>query len=352
MKDKRVMTDNGTQNTALLLIDTQVNMFEPDPVQDGERLLTTLADMLAQARQANMPAIYVQNNGGPNDPDLPQTPGWQIHPALAPTTGEIVLQKETPNAFYQTLLQQKLDELGITRLIIAGLQTEYCIDTTTRAAKSLGYDVILTADGHSTYDSPELTAVQIIAHHNDILTAFANVVPAAEIDWETAVQPNLALAEHFSTRDRVLLQAALAELEAGSLTYAHPMISLYKLRMTFDAHFRPPQYRLAKPDWLIVVTETLLDQLRGEMAVFRQLIATDVSEAVQQLIKAVTQQQDADLKPLNPDATLWRLQTQFYRLIYHHNEPEKKLTLLALATQEQHEAPTERDKFLKRFGHA
>jgi len=160
------------------------------------------------------------------------------------------------------------------------------------------------------------------------------------------------LAEQFSADDMVLLQAALNEMAAGSLTYAHPMITFYKLRMTFDAHFHPPQYRLAKPDWLVVVTETMLNQLRGETAVFRQLIATDVSEAVQQLIKAIAQHQAADLKALSPDNTRWRMQSQFYRLVYHQNETEKKLTLLALTANEPREAPSERDKFLKRFGHA
>jgi nicotinamidase-related amidase len=346
------MINEETQNTALLLIDAQVNMFEPDPVHDAPRVLITLVNLLAQARHTHTPILYMQNNGERGYPDEPGTAGWQIHPDLAPTANDIVLQKGTENAFYQTPLQQKLDELGITRLIIAGMQTEMCIDTTTRAARSLGYDVMLVADGHSTFNSPALTAVQIIAHHNDILTSFAQVLPAAELDWETTVRPPLDLNENFSMPDRDLLQSALTEMEAGSLTYAHPMISLYKLRMTFDSHFRPPQYRLAKPDWLVVVTETLLGQLTRETAVFRQLIVTDVSEAVQLIIKAVTQEQEADLKPLNDDATLWRLQTQFYRLIYHQNAADKKLTLLALTAQEQHEAPTERDKFLKRFGHA
>lgn len=175
------MTGKNPRNTALLLIDAQVDMFEPDPVHDDERVLTTLINLLAQARRTNTPIIYVQNNGEPGYPDEPGTSGWQIHPDLAPTVNDVILQKETENAFYQTPLQQKLAELSITQLIIAGMQTEMCIDTTTRAAKSLDYDVVLVSDGHSSFDSEFLTAVQIIAHHNDILTSFANVVPAAEI---------------------------------------------------------------------------------------------------------------------------------------------------------------------------
>lgn len=177
------MKNHETQNSALLIIDAQVDMFEPNPVYDSKRVLTTLETLLAHARQANLPVIFVQHNEGPGEPFEPETPGWYIHPALTPAEGECVVQKTTPDSFSQTLLQQKLDELSSTRLIIAGMQTEYCIDTTTRAAKSLGYDVTLVADGHSTFDSPVLTAVQIIDHHNDILTGFADVVPAAELSF-------------------------------------------------------------------------------------------------------------------------------------------------------------------------
>jgi nicotinamidase-related amidase len=180
-KSEGNMTAN--RKTALVLIDVQVNMFEPDPVHDSKQLMPTLTRLLAQARQAHIPVIFVQNNGETGAPDEPNTPGWHIHPALAPTEDETVLQKEMEDAFYQTPLSQKLAELGVTRLIIAGLQTEMCVDTTIRAAKSRDYDVTLVADGHSTFDSPALTAVQIIAHHNDILTSFAHVIPTAEIDF-------------------------------------------------------------------------------------------------------------------------------------------------------------------------
>src|SRR5450759_459897 len=53
--------------TALLIIDAQVNMFAPEnPVYASEMLLKTLGSLIGRARSANIPIIYVQNNGGPD----------------------------------------------------------------------------------------------------------------------------------------------------------------------------------------------------------------------------------------------------------------------------------------------
>lgn len=170
--------------TALLVIDAQVNMFAPEnPVYASEKLLKTLGSLLAQARSANIPIVYVQNNGGPDDPDQPGTSGWLIHPALAPSEGDAVIQKGTPDAFYHTSLQEELLRRRIKQVVLVGMQTEYCIDTTCRHAFALDYQVTLVKDGHSTYDTKRLPAVDVIAHHNAILTAFATVVEADAIDF-------------------------------------------------------------------------------------------------------------------------------------------------------------------------
>ncbi len=172
--------------TALLVIDTQVNMFAPDnAVYASEMLLKTLGRLVARARSAHIPVVYVQNNGGPDDPDQPGTPGWQIHPALVPNESDVIIQKWTPDAFYRTQLHEELARRGITQVILVGMQTEYCIDTTCRHAFALDYRVTLVKDGHSTYDTDRLPAVEVIAHHNAVLTVFATVVAADAIDFSS-----------------------------------------------------------------------------------------------------------------------------------------------------------------------
>jgi nicotinamidase-related amidase len=74
--------------------------------------------------------------------------------------------------------------MGIKNLVIVGVQTEFCVDTTCRTAFSLGYKNILVSDGHSTFDSPILTAAQIIEHHNGIIGGlFAELKKTEEVEF-------------------------------------------------------------------------------------------------------------------------------------------------------------------------
>jgi nicotinamidase-related amidase len=172
-------------DTAFLVIDVQKGMFGPEEtVYAGDDVLAKISTLIAQARTAQVPVIYVQHNGTPGDPLEPGKEGWPIHPAIEPTNGEPVVGKRTPDSFHETSLQQELETRGIRKLIIAGMQTDYCIDATCRQAASLGYDVTLVKDAHTTCDSSTLTAPQIIAQYNDALGGrFVTPREASEITF-------------------------------------------------------------------------------------------------------------------------------------------------------------------------
>jgi nicotinamidase-related amidase len=114
------ITING--RTAILILDAQVNMFdEAQPVYEATDLLVCINSLVARARAAHIPILYVQNNGSAGDPYEHGTPGWEIHPAIAPLEGNIVIQKHTPDAFHETYLQRELDVGGIKRLVLLGM---------------------------------------------------------------------------------------------------------------------------------------------------------------------------------------------------------------------------------------
>ena len=138
--------------TALVLVDAQVNMFDPEnPAAGAEELLERLTSLLAQARAIRMPVVFVRNCGGQGDPDRRDTPGWEIHPDLTPVSGELVFDKTTLDAFASTGLGEELRTRGIRRVVIAGLQSDHCIRATTLGALSRGLQVTLVSDAHSTY---------------------------------------------------------------------------------------------------------------------------------------------------------------------------------------------------------
>jgi nicotinamidase-related amidase len=159
-------------NAALLVVDMQSGNFESNPVHMANDLLKKTKNLIQKARASHVLVIYIQNNGGKGDPDEYGSDEWKIHPSIAPIKGEVLVQKKTPDAFYKTNLNEELKSRQITHLIVAGLQTEYCIDTTCRRAFSLGYNVTLVKDAHSTWDTPILSATQIIEHHNSVLSGF------------------------------------------------------------------------------------------------------------------------------------------------------------------------------------
>ena len=95
------------------------------------------------------------------------------------------MQKTTPDAFYQTTLKVELAAKDIEQLVIAGIQTDYCVDTTCRRATSEGYPVTLVSDAHSTWGDSGLSAQQIIDHHNQVLgNWFANLVTTEAVQFE------------------------------------------------------------------------------------------------------------------------------------------------------------------------
>lgn len=158
------------RNTALLIIDVQVAMFsdENTKLYKGESVLRNICMLLKKAREASIPVIFIQHTEDEGEYKKGMIT-WEIHPKISPNQTEIVVEKNSWDSFHETILHESLQLEGIDELVIAGMQTEFCLDTTCRRAYSLGYKNTLVKDAHSTFDSKELKASQIIDHHNRVL---------------------------------------------------------------------------------------------------------------------------------------------------------------------------------------
>jgi nicotinamidase-related amidase len=143
-------------NQALILVDFQNDYFPGgrNPVVGAEATATVAQHVLEKARERGETIIHVQHiSVRPNATFfLPGTPGVEIHPLVAPLPGEIVLQKNHPNAFRETTLLAELQSRQISRLFICGMMTHMCIDTTVRAASDLGFQCVVVADATATKD--------------------------------------------------------------------------------------------------------------------------------------------------------------------------------------------------------
>jgi len=161
-----------TRDIALVVIDTQVGLIEP--AYRGKEVLKNINTLLARARANGTPVIYIQHDEPKGYALEVNTPPWEIHPSIAPQEGEPVVHKRASDSFYDTSFQKELEARGIKHLVVVGGQTEYCVDTTVRRATSMGYDVTLVKDAHTTedYDDAVLTAAQRIDYHNKILNGF------------------------------------------------------------------------------------------------------------------------------------------------------------------------------------
>jgi nicotinamidase-related amidase len=171
--------------TALVVVDVQQGMFTCDrPAYHAAEVLERIATLLERGRAAGVPIFHVRHDGGPGHILAKGSAGWPHHPAVAPRTGELIIDKRHSSAFHDTDFHARLTERGIDRLVIAGLQTEMCVDSACRAAVALGYRVVLASDGHTTWDTPALPAERIIAHHNRTLgRGFAELSTVMDVQF-------------------------------------------------------------------------------------------------------------------------------------------------------------------------
>jgi streptothricin hydrolase len=154
--------------SALLVIDAQTGLLEgPHAVPAAAETIGRVADLLHAAREAGSLVVYLQNDGEVGTADETGSPGWTIHPDLAPLPGETVLRKTGDDGFDGTELEAVLRDAGVGRFAAAGLLSEMCVSATIRAAFARGFQVALVRGAHATYEVDEIPAsvVSRVAEH-------------------------------------------------------------------------------------------------------------------------------------------------------------------------------------------
>lgn len=177
------------QKAALLLIDIQKGFDDPEwghrNNMDAE---TNAAGLLHAWRQTGRPLFRVQHlSQDAHSPLGAGSPGSEIKDLVLPQAGEPVIQKHVNRAFIGTDLEDRLRREGITMLIIAGLTTNHCVETTARMAGNLGFLTYVVSDATATFDRQGPDGVLHSAQDVQAMTLanlhqeFATIVTTADV---------------------------------------------------------------------------------------------------------------------------------------------------------------------------
>lgn len=173
----------------ILVIDIQKALSDPEPrPYDIEPVIQRINQLTAKGRAAHIPVFFIQHEA-PDSPLAHGSDGWQLPENLERADEDHLVRKTTPDSFLHTDLEERLRALNITRLVICGYASEFCVDTTTRRAAGLGFEVDLVSDAHTTHDKPHATGAEIQAHHNATLPNISSfgvqirALPSADITF-------------------------------------------------------------------------------------------------------------------------------------------------------------------------
>ncbi|MDB5506448.1 MAG: Cysteine hydrolase [Devosia sp.] len=204
-------------HTALVIIDMQRDFIERGGFGDSlgndvarlEAIVPTTAALIDLFRRQHWPVIHTREAHKPDLSDCPPSkirrgnpslhigevgamgrlliagePGNQIVDALAPIADDIVIDKPGKGMFWATGIHERLQGLGITHLVFAGVTTEVCVQTSMREANDRGYECLLVEDATESYfaDFKAATIAMITAQGGIVgwVTPLASIAAALE----------------------------------------------------------------------------------------------------------------------------------------------------------------------------
>jgi nicotinamidase-related amidase len=140
--------------TALILVDIQNDYFPGGkmPLVGPETASSNAALLLSRFREKRRPVFHIRHLAARPGATffLPDTPGSEIHPSVAPMADETVVVKHFPNSFRETSLLDRLKKSGVASIVVCGAMSHMCIDATVRAASDLGFQCLVAHDACAT----------------------------------------------------------------------------------------------------------------------------------------------------------------------------------------------------------
>ena len=154
--------------TVLLVVDVQ-KLITNEKIYAYDRFIGNVRKLIEVSRKNGVEVIYVRHDDGEGQPLSKGNDGYDIHEDFAPEAGEKVFDKSVNSPFRDTGLTEYLRSKGVRRLIVTGLQTEYCIDATVKCGFEHGFEMIVPEYCNTTTDNEYMTAEQTYRYYNEFI---------------------------------------------------------------------------------------------------------------------------------------------------------------------------------------
>lgn len=148
----------------LLVVDVQTALIQEHPYNE-KVVIENIKLLIAECRRKGIEVVYVRHDDGPGSELECGSEGWQIYSEIEPK-GDRIFDKKYNSAFLHTGLKEYLGMKNIKKIILTGMQTEYCIDSTCKSAFEAGYKVIIPKDTNTTFDNEYLSADKLYEFYN------------------------------------------------------------------------------------------------------------------------------------------------------------------------------------------
>ena len=140
----------------LIVIDMQKALMD-DELYDFEHLVPNVARLIAAARETGVEVIHVRHDAGAGSGFSEGDEAFEFADETAPAEGEKTYVKTVNSCFSNKDFAAYLEEAKDEKLMIVGLQTNFCVDATVKSAFDRGYEVYIPEGTNSTFDNPYMT---------------------------------------------------------------------------------------------------------------------------------------------------------------------------------------------------
>lgn len=148
----------------LLIVDAQ-KLIMTDDLYRYDDFIANVQSLILHARQNQIEVIYVQHDDGY---ELTKSlPGFEVADEFVPAAYEKIFVKHVNSAFRDTGLLEYLKEMGEKQIIVAGLQTDYCIDATIKCGFEHGLQMIVPEYCNTSIDNEFMTGEQTYRYYNE-----------------------------------------------------------------------------------------------------------------------------------------------------------------------------------------